>query len=305
MGNRSKAVFLEGLASRYGNIHKLSSSLSLYEIGDGAARVYIRYSKVHSQRRTFFGLRKQDLRLLGGHPSILCFLWEDQLEPLLIPYSDYEEVFHSATPAEDGQYKVQVFLKDEGTDLYVARAGRFNVEAYFGWEELDSLIARYQLTDIPELSHVQVQTLLGSIGASKGYDIWIPTNDRGNLDWTMTGHFPCTGPIPTSLHELEGILTEIDVIWMARGAGKLRALFEVEHSTPIYSGLLRFNDVHLAAPREEATYAIVSNGERRSRFVRQLNRPTFKASRLVEHCSFLEYPNVFAWHKRLGLFRQG
>ncbi len=302
MGKSTKAVFLEELKNRYGNIHKLPSSLSLYDLGEGAGRLYIRYSKVHSRGQMFYGLRKKDLQLLEGRAAVICFLWEGQTEPLLVPYSDYEEVFHSVSPAEDGQYKVQVFIRDEGSDLYIAKAGRFNVEACFGWEQLDSLITQTQLTDVPQFSHVQVQTMLGSIGAAKGYDIWIPTKDRGNLDWTMTDHFACSGMVPQNLREVEAILSEIDVIWMERGAGKLRALFEVEHSTPIYSGLLRFNDVHLVAPSAQATYSIVSNDERRGLFVRQLNRPTFKASRLVECCSFLEYPNVFAWHRRLGLF---
>ena len=303
MANITKSDFLKELSKRYGNIHKLPSSLSLYDLGEGAGRVYIRYSKVHSRRQAFYGLRKKDLQKLEGRASAICLLWEDQAEPLFVPYSEYEEIFQSLSPADDGQYKVQVFIQEEGSDLYIANAGRFNVEAYFGWEQLDSLINQSQLTDFPDLSHVQVQTLLGSIGATKGYYIWIPKNDRARLDWTITVRFECSTTIPRRFHEIEDILSEIDVVWIERDARRLRALFEVEHSTPIYSGLLRFNDVHLMNPSSRTTYSIVSNDDKRSLFVRQLNRPTFKTSRLAETCTFLEYPNVFTWHNRMSEFR--
>jgi hypothetical protein len=99
--------------------------------------------------------------------------------------------------------------------------------------------------------------------------------------------------------QVRQIAEEIDVIWAERG-GMPKAFFEVEHSTPIYSALLRFNDVHLLQPRLNARFSIVSNEDRRSLFVRQLNRPTFVASGLKETCNFLEYRNVYLWYRRLA-----
>ncbi len=140
MANVIKQGFLNDLNKRFGNIRKLEDSLSLYDIGNGAGRVYIRYSKVHERGQTFYGLRQKDLQKLEGQPSVICFLWQGQKEPIILPYSDFEEVFHSLSPASDGQYKVQIFLQDAGSDLYIANAGRFNVEAFFGWAQLDSII---------------------------------------------------------------------------------------------------------------------------------------------------------------------
>ena len=299
MANKTKFAFLEELSKRYGKIYKLGNSLSLYDVGEGAARIYIRYSKVHSKGQTFYGLRKNDLQQLEGYPSVICFLWEGQKEPLFVPYSDYENIFHSISPASDGQYKVQIYLQEEGNNLYIATAGRFNAEAYFGWQQLHSIIETSKLIDMPSLSHFQVQTLIGSIGIIKGFDIWIPRNDRGRLDWSITDSFGCMSSIPQKFYSIEGILSEIDVIWIDRGAGMLRALFEVEHSTPIYSGLLRFNDIHLSIQNIHATYNIVADDDRRSLFVNQLSRPTFKVSGLGENCTFMEYKNVFFWYKRI------
>jgi hypothetical protein len=226
-------------------------------------------------------------------------LWDGQIEPLLIPFSEYEDVFQSSSPARDGQYKTQIYLQDEGTELYIARAGRFNVEGYFGWSELETLIDSARFQAMPELSHSQIQTLLGGIGAIKGYDIWIPPTDRGRLDWSATDRFECRDVLPHGFDPIEGILREVDVIWIHRGSSQIRSLFEVEHSTPVYSGLLRFNDIHLLAPSLHPRFSIVANDTRRSLFVRQLRRPTFQASGLSELCTFLEYANVLGWHKRV------
>jgi hypothetical protein len=299
MANKTKTAFLRELAERYGSLRKLDRSQSLYEIGDGAARVYIRYSKVHSGARTFYGLREEDLQKLEGHPSIICFLWNGQTEPLLVPFSEYEDVFQSTSPAGDGQYKAQVYLQDDGTELYIAKAGRFNVEGHFGWSELEALVDSASLGTVPDFSHSQMQTLLGAIGAVKGYDIWIPQSDRVKLDWSLTAHFECRDVPPYGFEPVESILQEVDVIWTPRGSSEMKALFEVEHSTPIYSGLLRFNDIHLVAPNLRPRFSIVANDTRRSLFVRQVNRPTFRMSGLSELCTFLEYINVFGWYNRI------
>jgi type II restriction enzyme len=158
---------------------------------------------------------------------------------------------------------------------------------------------RSRLAATPELSHSQVQTLLGSIGVRKGYDIWVPPSDRNRFDWSLTDTFDCSAALPLDLDMVKDVLMEIDVIWVVRGAGRLHAMFEVEHSTPIYSGLLRFNDIFLTSPRLGARFTVVSNDERRSLFTRQLNRPTFKLSKLDECCTFLDYASVYSWHQGL------
>ena len=299
MAKEIKSAFLQELAARYGSLRKLDRSDSLYEIGGGAARVYIRYSRVHPRNKTWYGLRAEDLQRLEGHPSLVCFLWDGQLEPLCVPFSEYEDIFQSLPPASDGQYKVQILLQNDGTELYVAKAGRFNVEWHFGWDKIKSLVDTSHFEVVPELSHSQMQTLLGAIGTAKGFDVWIPQNDRLRLDWSLTDCFQCRDVLPCGFEPVQDILQEVDVVWIQRGSSDLKALFEVEHSTPIYSGLLRFNDIHLMAPNLHLRFSVVAYGTRRSVFVRQLNRPTFRMSGLNELCTFLEYVDVFGWHKRI------
>jgi hypothetical protein len=298
MANPIKAAFVEELSRRFGSWRQLQNSKSLFEVGKNDVRLYFRYSKKHPGNRTFFGLRKVDLQSLEGHRGVLCFFWDDQREPLFVPYEQFEEVFAGLGPAGDGQIKAQVYEQVGGTELYLANAGRFNVESYMGWSYLETLIQASGVT-VPNLSHQQVQTLLGGIGAAKGFDIWIPPNDRAKLDWTLTNRFNPTNTFPSSLLAVKAIAEEVDVIWIDRGGGKPAALYEVEHSTPVYSGLLRFNDVHLTLPSAKLRFGIVSNDVRRALFARQLGRPTFKASGLPEICTFFEYRNVFGWHKRI------
>ncbi len=270
MANKVKEAFLTELQARCGALRKMEKSQSLYEVGSGDCRVYIRFSKIHGANSTFYGLRHEDLRLLEGHPAVICFLWQGQSEPLLVPFADYEDVFQSLSPASDGQYKAQVHIGDDATELYIAGAGRFNVEAHVGWQGLEQLLDRSRLTQVPQLSHTQIQTLLGSIGATKAYEIWIPSNDRSKLDWLLTDTFDCCAVLPLGFERVRDILSEIDVIWIERGAGRMHALFEVEHSTPVYSGLLRFNDILLASPQTRARFTVVSNDQRRSLFTRHI-----------------------------------
>ncbi len=300
MANSIKKAFLQELTARFGSLERLHRSQSLFTVGDDAARVYVRYSKRHGDKKTFYGLREEDLRELAGHRAVICFLWDDQAEPLFVSFAEYEDVFSAVSPARDGQYKVMIHLEESGAELYIAGAGRFSVAGHSGWNRLHNLIDASRLRYQPDLSHPQVQTLLGAIGSAKGFDVWVPQSDRPNLDWSLTAPFEFRVSLPLGFDPVVSTLAEVDVIWINRGANSLQALFEVEHSTPIYSGLLRFNDVHLAAPNSFPRFSVVSNDTRRDLFARQLNRPTFQASGLHKLCRFLDYGNVIEWHDRVS-----
>jgi hypothetical protein len=228
----------------------------------------------------------------------MCFFSDDELPPLVIPFADFEEVFRLARPASDGQYKVQLLSSSGARELYIARSGRFNVEAYTGYQPLQDSLDRARLMHFPQLSHCQVQTLLAGIGRAKGYDVYVPPKDACALDWTMTQEFRLRNELPDSFGDARRIIAEVDVVWLNAGRSDVAVLLEVEHSTPIYSGLLRFNDVLLVQPAL-SRFIIVSNDGRRSRFTRQIRRPTFRTSGLSELASFLDYANVFCWYSRL------
>lgn len=299
MSSETKNIFLRTLTELVGPLRKIGEGQSLFSTRDDSVRLYVRYSKLHSGVRCFYGLREKDLQILEGHDSFICLLWDNQDKPLLLPFEEFEDVFQAVHPADDGQFKVQVYLGGDGVEFYIAQAGRFSVDGYWGFDEIRRRAESRQGEADISLTHSQVQTILEAIGRKKDCQVWIPMNDRECLDWTLSARFEMLGLLPNPYHGLPACLSQIDVIWFEKGSNRIKALYEVEHSTPIYSGLLRFNDVFLSAVSPIERFAIVSNEKRRSVFAQQLNRPTFKRSGLSETCTFFEYLNVYRWYQRV------
>src|SRR5438270_12958819 len=155
MANVTTPKVLADMRATFGEMRRLPGSNSMYVIGDEAARVYFRYSKVHGRGQAFFGLREVDLRQLEGHNSFVALLTDDQASPIFLPFDAFEAVFHGLEPASDGQYKVQL-LNDEGTrELYVPKRGRFNLNAYTGLETVGEGIEAGRLRPRVDLSHCQ------------------------------------------------------------------------------------------------------------------------------------------------------
>lgn len=94
------------------------------------------------------------------------------------------------------------------------------------------------------LSHESIQLVLLEMGARLGLDVWVATNDRGKI---VEGQAFATLPrmrdaLPTQFDpRVMKIIAHIDVLWL-RGNG-IEAAFEIEHTTSVYSGLLRMSDL--------------------------------------------------------------
>src|SRR5437660_8153981 len=81
MANPRKSNIIDDLRQRFGVVRKLKGSESLFAIGDEAARIYFRYSKVHAGGRTFFGLR--DLDCVNSRGITRFFVSSSMTAPLL------------------------------------------------------------------------------------------------------------------------------------------------------------------------------------------------------------------------------
>jgi hypothetical protein len=297
MASQMRSEFLSSLEGEFGRLQRIGTSTSLFVIRE-KARLYVRYSKVHQRGSTFFGLRQADIALLEGFPSFIAFLWEGQSEPLLIPFDQFAAVFHSIEPASDGQYKVHIYTNNEGTYFHIVRAGKFGVDSYFGLRELRAALVGEEQPLPMDFSHHQMQTIVGSIGSLTGHAVYIPMNDRPFLDWVIVDRFNLANDVPsTGRHASTASLAFIDVLWIHPMRNLLAAAFEIEHSTPIYSGLLRFNDVHIDFKLPRA--GIVADAEREEAFLRQINRKTFRASGLSDVCLFYRYTDIYRWYLRL------
>ncbi len=297
MANQFVQNIIEKIKADFGSLKKIGDGNSLFEVSSNGALIYFRYSKLTNKskmRSGFYGLRKEDVKLLSGKNSFICFVWDNNDEPVLIPFKNFEYSFSLFPPASDGQYKAHILLKESGTEFYLANVGKFNVDGFIGLSQLYE-IGKKKLA-VPSLSHSQVQSLIGAIGLKKGFELWYPENDKLKIDNKIVDSSKIRNTLPSFNFEIDNIISEIDCIWMQNS--KPISFFEVEHSTPIYSGLLRFNDVLLSISGAD-NFNIVADSERENKFGREINRPTFKQNKLIEKVTFLDYDNIYHWYFNL------
>lgn len=73
--------------------------------------------------------------------------------------------------------------------------------------------------------------------------------------------------------------------------------FEVEHTTAVYSGLLRMADLLALQPNMDIRLHIVAPNEKRGKVLREIKRPVFSLldrGPLYKKCTFLSYDSLNA-----------
>jgi hypothetical protein len=137
------------------------------------------------------------------------------------------------------------------------------------------------------VEHTHIQWLLARIGKRLGCRIWIAQNDhrrqwKGDaLGGLSIDRLPPLGLDPDS----QRLVALIDVVWL-KGANQVVAAFEVEHTTSIYSGMLRMADLAALSPNLNFPLYIVAPKERLEKVRRELLRPTFQMLELHRRCAF-------------------
>ncbi len=128
-----------------------------------------------------------------------------------------------------------------------------------------------------------------------GLDVWAPKRDR-NRTWEsrVIASVPkLRDRLPTQFDEnTNRTIEEIDVLWLQ--GQTIVAAFEVEHSTSIFSGLLRMSDLLTMQPNITINLYIVGPDERHTKFENEVARPTFAARARPLHslCRFLPYSKL-------------
>jgi hypothetical protein len=131
--------------------------------------------------------------------------------------------------------------------------------------------------------------------------VWVARNDRGQ---SYGGRDFASLPrlkqgLPLQFDEATTRTIElIDVLWL-RG-NSIRAAFEIESTTSIFSGLLRMSDLIAMQPDLKIPLYIVAPGERRDKVVREVNRPTFArlSPPMSEVCRFISFEEL---RRQVGL----
>ncbi len=136
-------------------------------------------------------------------------------------------------------------------------------------------------TDVPAEeagTHAAVQKMLVEMGASMGLTVWVARNDRHRVvDGVPLGDMVgVRSTIPSQFEPAtQRTIEHIDVLWF-RG-NSIEAAFEIEHTTAIYSGLLRMADLISMQPNLDIRLFIVAPEEKRQRVLTEIARPTFSA----------------------------
>ncbi|MGQ9602889.1 MAG: hypothetical protein ACUVUU_01610 [bacterium] len=142
---------------------------------------------------------------------------------------------------------------------------------------------------------IRMQVLLAEIGAKMGMRIWIPRSDRNNVLAQWKGdHEALLDELPLNYDETTlRTIEQIDVLWLKRRA--IVRAFEVEHTTSVYSGILRMADLLALQPNMDIKLHIVAPSERREKVFQEIRRPVFsllEKGPLAESCTFLSYDSV-------------
>ncbi len=160
---------------------------------------------------------------------------------------------------------------------------------------------RHELTEI--------QAIIAEIGSKMGMQIWVPRNNRAGILKTWSGEEQSMLKELPQLNfptQALRIIEQIDVLWI-RDNSIVRA-FEVEHTTAIYSGLLRMTDLIASVRNLNIKLHIVAPFSKRKKVFKEILRPTFQKlliPPLAKQCTYISYENLreLADNKALSYLR--
>lgn len=151
-------------------------------------------------------------------------------------------------------------------------------------------------TEYPEIREsIKIQALIAEIGSQMGMSIWIPRNDRKAVltKWQDENNV-LLNRLPLNYDETTiKTIEQIDVLWLKKRS--IVRAFEVEHTTSIYSGILRMADLLALQPNMNIKLHIVAPFERREKVFQEVQRPVFSlldVAPLSEVCTYLSYESI-------------
>ena len=205
-------------------------------------------------------------------------------------------------------------LFDVGSGRYPVPPRNPDADALARWEADLQLIREEAAADKAldaaredDRSHTEVQGWLRELGAALGFAVRVASNDRGRPYAGGRLGDGCLERLPAALEETAAsdAIRLIDVLWLERASGRVIAAFEVEHTTSIYSGIVRMLDLALGIPGGSPHALFLVAPDARETDVRnQLHRPAF--SRICDlDLRFLPYGELEANRLHIARFGTG
>ncbi len=156
-------------------------------------------------------------------------------------------------------------------------------------------------------THTEVQGWLRDLGFALGFHVHVAANDRGRPCGKGRLGDGCREELPGTLLDTAGAeaVRLIDVIWLDRASDDVAAAFEVEHTTSIYSGIVRLLDLVLSADHRALAGLYLVAPDAREEDVRvQLRRPAFRGISHL-HVRFLPYSELERHRDAMARFGSG
>lgn len=156
-------------------------------------------------------------------------------------------------------------------------------------------------------THTEVQGWLRDLGQALGYAVWIAANDRRRPYAQSYLGDGCLDALPASLAAATAIdaIRLIDIIWLDPQTQQVTAAFEVEHSTSIYSGIVRMLDLALGTDfQAQDKLFLVAPDNREKEVLQQLQRPAFSKVRELG-IRYLPYGELRTHREAIAKFGAG
>jgi type II restriction enzyme len=206
------------------------------------------------------------------------------------------------------------FLFDLGTGRYSPPPRDDDAVARAAWEadlarvREESAKSRKQMEASREgdRTHTEIQGWLRDLGLALGYDVWIASNDRSRACSPGRLGDGCLEALPSALAAVSGAeaIRLIDVLWLSMQDGRVAAAFEVEHTTSIYSGIVRLLDLALGVPEPARGLYLVAPDDREGEVRAQLARPAFRSVADLR-VRFLPYGELSRHREAIARFGEG
>lgn len=210
---------------------------------------------------------------------------ENKLNEFYGKYDDLYSILQRIKQGETYQRKFETFQVREDVRLELQQ------------EDIEDILKDKELSE-----HVKMQWKLILLGLKTGSRVWIPRTDQQKIEKEYDFHefektFSAGIDMPAKYVE------NIDVVW--KEEFRIDAAFEIEHTTAIYSGLLRFSDLKIIAPNINYPLFIVAPLAKKNRVFEQLKRPAFKKLGLEKDVRYISYEAVDEIDKFFGTASSG